>query len=671
MLKQTRVSRRLLAAAALAAPALGLTSLSYAQTVLSANDDVTVRPSTANQHGSGNTALFIKSSSGQGNNGSDSVGYMEFDFTPGAYPTGFRSAILTVHPTDQYFTSLTGTAPNIAVQKYTPEYHYNVFGLPDAHPNENFDEATLKGTLTSSTVSPPTAVNVGPTTANNTVTVSGTPVADYYGLYRDGFTLDPRPAPRTPPAGYTNAEPGWVPTLAGQGSVRDTYRNDPDLNTYSYTATNANGTFQSATPDGVPDNSQTDISGNAENDMTVDVAEWINANDHNNIATFVIKRVEEADGGASFFSRTPTLTVTPGLPVYWDIDGNNPGAGGATPSGTWDGVANSFNINSAGAGAPADITPLVTSADTAVFGAGGDATGTYTVTLSGTRKAYQVNVEDGNVTLTGGTLQTRAVDVAAGATATVESSLVSPTGTVTKSGAGTLKVAKLPQSQNVSITGGRMQVLDSSPTFPSHPSGDDAAVSQPKSLAITAGATLDLGNNDMIIAYGASTPYAGTSPAAALEDQIASGFNGGDWLGTGITSSAAASDDAAGNFVLAIVDNASLPQPYGVTNGGDNFDGVDVPLESVLVKFTHRVDLNLDGLVTDADAIIFSTNYEAGAAANWGIGDLDYDGTFTDNDAIIFGTFYDTGLAHLPEPSAALLLGAGFAGLTRFRRRKA
>jgi autotransporter-associated beta strand protein len=236
--------------------------------------------------------------------------------------------------------------------------------------------------------------------------------------------------------------------------------------------------------------------------------------------------------------------------------------------------------------------------------------------------------------------------------------------------AGTLAVGRLHENNAVTINAGLLKVFDSSPTFPNHPEGNNASLSQPKQLTINGTGTLDLGNNDMVIAYGASTPYAGVSPAAALEDLIAQGFNGGDWLGTGITSSAAASGDAAGNFVLAIVDNAALPQPYGASNGGDNFSGVDVPLESVLVKFTHRVDLNLDGLVTDADAIIFSTNYEAGAAANWGIGDLDYDGTFTDNDAIIFGTFYDPGLAHLPEPGAigvfALL---GVLASRRARRR--
>jgi hypothetical protein len=337
--------------------------------------------------------------------------------------------------------------------------------------------------------------------------------------------------------------------------------------------------------------------------------------------------------------------------VYWDTDGfNTAGAGGATPSGSWDGLAVNFNSNSAGTG-PGMLKGKTTAGDTVVFSAGNTATGSYTVTVSGTQSATAVNIPQGNVTLTGGTLAVGAFDVSAGATGTVTSTIAAPSSSMTKSGLGMLSVSKLPQSHAVSITGGTLRVLESAPTFPNHPAGDDAQVSRPSSLSISAGATLDLTNNDLIL------PYTGTSPAGDIEDLIAQGFNGGDWLGTGITSSAAASDDAAGNFVLAIVDNANLPQPYGVSNGGDNFDGVDVPLESVLVKFTHRVDLNLDGLVTDADAIIFSTNYESGAAANWGIGDLDYDGTFTDNDAIIFGTFYDTGLAHLPEPSTVMISG--------------
>jgi autotransporter-associated beta strand protein len=384
------------------------------------------------------------------------------------------------------------------------------------------------------------------------------------------------------------------------------------------------------------------------------------------------------------------ITVAPST-LYWDVNQTTAGAGNGgaatAPSGNWNGTSPNFIASSTGSG-PAATRSMTYPVDILNFASGTGATGTYTVTVSGTRYANQIVIEEGNVNFTGGTISAGLFDVAASGSASISSTMIGGASSdLTKSGDGTLKltgsqnytggttvlagklqVQKLHANNPVTISGGTLQVLDSSPTFPSHPSGNDAQVSQPKQLTITGAGTLDLGNNDMIVKYGAGTPYSGSSPAAALEDLVAQGFNGGDWLGTGITSSAAASGDAAGNFVLAIVDNASLAQPYGVSNGGANFDGIDVPLESVLVKFTHRVDLNLDGLVTDADAIIFSTNYEVGADATWGIGDLNYDGQFTDSDAIIFSTYYDTGLAHLPEPTLLGVLGLLGAGLVRRRR---
>jgi hypothetical protein len=193
--------------------------------------------------------------------------------------------------------------------------------------------------------------------------------------------------------------------------------------------------------------------------------------------------------------------------------------------------------------------------------------------------------------------------------------------------------------------------------------GGNSGLSIMKCLSITGTGTLDLNDNDLIL------DYSGASPIAAYEALVASGYNGvGDWQGDGITSSVAAID---GNYVLAVADNAALAAPFGTAQGGALFSGVDVDLTTVLVKFTHRVDLNLDGLVTDTDGIIFSTNYEPGAAAMWSIGDLDYDGVFSDNDVILFGTFYDTGLQHLPEPaSAAFIAAAGWLGLSLRRLQK-
>ena len=116
------------------------------------------------------------------------------------------------------------------------------------------------------------------------------------------------------------------------------------------------------------------------------------------------------------------------------------------------------------------------------------------------------------------------------------------------------------------------------------------------------------------------------------------GFNGGDWLGKGITSSSA---NGNRNFALAVSDNARLTIPFDSTR---LFAGEAVDTTSVLVKFTHRVDLDLDGVITTNDATIFNSNYGEGATSRWAIGDVDFDGLFTTNDATLFNSFYDESL---------------------------
>ena len=71
--------------------------------------------------------------------------------------------------------------------------------------------------------------------------------------------------------------------------------------------------------------------------------------------------------------------------------------------------------------------------------------------------------------------------------------------------------------------------------------------------------------------------------------------------------------------------------------------------DTVLIKFTHRSDVNLDGRIDANDASIFGTTYDESITAGytWVMGDLDYDGACTANDAAIFGTFYDESLIQL------------------------
>ncbi|MGI8965355.1 MAG: autotransporter-associated beta strand repeat-containing protein, partial [Limisphaerales bacterium] len=110
---------------------------------------------------------------------------------------------------------------------------------------------------------------------------------------------------------------------------------------------------------------------------------------------------------------------------YWDIDGAIPGAGGPTPSGTWSTINTNWSPDLNGAAATGGWVP----GDTAVFAAGTDAIGAYTVTVSGTQNASGINVEEGTVTLVGGTVTTNAVAnasmaiiVSSGATLATDSS---------------------------------------------------------------------------------------------------------------------------------------------------------------------------------------------------------------------------------------------------------
>ena len=107
--------------------------------------------------------------------------------------------------------------------------------------------------------------------------------------------------------------------------------------------------------------------------------------------------------------------------LYWDTNGATAGAGGATPTGTW-GTDNFWSASSAGTLA----TIAWTAGESAVFSAGNDATGTFSVTVSGTQSAGGVAVEEGNLTLSGGTVSLGAsasVSVAASRSLTLQSTI--------------------------------------------------------------------------------------------------------------------------------------------------------------------------------------------------------------------------------------------------------
>ncbi|MFZ9938032.1 MAG: beta strand repeat-containing protein, partial [Luteolibacter sp.] len=154
--------------------------------------------------------------------------------------------------------------------------------------------------------------------------------------------------------------------------------------------------------------------------------------------------MDEIRFGATYSSVTPTGS-------YWDLNGDVAGAGSEAPSGTW-GTDSNWTTEPGGTAATGPWSP----GRTAVFSAGNDATGAYTISVDGTQDIGGITFQDGTVNIEGGTalrLTSNAdLTVAAGQTASISTAFTEQEAglQLSKSGAGTL----LLSGDNIGVTGG-------------------------------------------------------------------------------------------------------------------------------------------------------------------------------------------------------------------------
>ncbi len=111
--------------------------------------------------------------------------------------------------------------------------------------------------------------------------------------------------------------------------------------------------------------------------------------------------------------------------------------------------------------------------------------------------------------------------------------------------------------------------------------------------------------------------YAGNSPITTIQNYLATGFNAGNWNGTGIVSSSAAGD-ALHRTAIGYAENSAL--------GNSSFDGETVGQHSLLLKYTYYGDNNLDGVVDVGNDFNLFIDGISQHGSTWLQGDYMFDG---------------------------------------------
>jgi hypothetical protein len=217
----------------------------------------------------------------------------------------------------------------------------------------------------------------------------------------------------------------------------------------------------------------------------------------------------------------------------------------------------------------------------------------------------------GGITINGGATT---VDLAAGAVAVLSPNVAAlsiTSGTVDLPAQYQNGGLQNFQAVNLNIAVGASLVMLSPANW------SDRTILNLTSLSLASGGTLDVGGNELLINYGS-----GPDPIASIRGEILTGYNGGLWNGTGITSSKAAAVDS---------NPANYQSGLGIGDSADPDNSAGLPPGQLEVVFTLYGDADLSGTVNGVDYGILAANVGKGTTG-WDAGDFNYDGSIDNTD---------------------------------------
>jgi hypothetical protein len=166
--------------------------------------------------------------------------------------------------------------------------------------------------------------------------------------------------------------------------------------------------------------------------------------------------------------------------------------------------------------------------------------------------------------------------------------------------------------------------------------------------SIAAGGKIDVRNNSMTVDYRGQA-----SPAATIRAQLAAGYAGGAWNGTGGINTS----QSTASIGLGWLDNPAN--------------------QAITVQYAYYGDANLDNTVDTIDFNLLAANF-SGPSKVWGQGDFNYDQLVDTVDFNLLASNFSKTLpgasdlagALVPEPGTLSVVAAiGAIGLLPRRRR--